>query len=101
MRSIKIPASAPLKSFELVRRDDPLAEQIAPAVADDLPYFQVPGVKDEDVAKVLAALVERRFVERARKITRDGDSIGPPTFGPVILAVIGMLIVGGLVGLAV
>jgi len=101
MRSIQIPKLAPLKSCELLRSDDTSDVRFVVPVPEDLLYFRVPGVKDEDVATVLAALIERRFVERARKISKGRDSIAPPSFVRVLVAGFGGLVAGGLIGFLV
>jgi hypothetical protein len=101
MRSIQIPKLAPLKTCEVLRSDDTSDVRFVVPVPEDLLFFRVPGVKDEDVATVLAALIERRFVERARKISKGGDSIAPPSSVRVVIAGLGGLIVGGLIGFLV
>ena len=99
MHELTIPELTPLLTYEVWEDADPQAGQLVPPVPSDILFFRVPGVKDEHVAQVLQALVERRLVERARKAVKNRKSIARPSLGSVIVIGIAGFVTGGLAGL--
>ncbi len=56
-----------------------------PPVPSYVTYFHVEGVADDDVAKVLTSLLERRIVARARHAARGKKQLAKPGWAGVVL----------------
>ena len=97
MRVIEIPRLLPLRTDEsyVVAAGGPKA---APPIPSYATYFVVPGVAESDVVRVLSALLERRFVERARKVAHNASSLSEPTLWPTLQWTLVGLLVGAAIG---